>query len=101
MKDIGTMVTMMVLAGFLAGSAIAKDRIMAKDELSNANYRHMKFPAITEQTLAGNHPQLQDSSSADMIDFYGPCDESPTGMEQVVQQKVKARLHRLSPSDQS
>lgn len=40
-----------------------------------------------EKTLSGNNPQLKDSSSGDVIDFYGPCDESPTGADQVKDQQ--------------
>ena len=89
MKHIGTTLSMLVLAGSLAGTAMAaNDGILVKDQDSE-NYCHMKFPAIKEATLAGNSPQLKDSSSGDVIDFYGSCDESPTGKDQVVEQRLQ------------
>jgi hypothetical protein len=73
----------------LAGSAAAADGILLKEEAGNAgaSYCHMKFPAIDENTLAKKSPQLKPSESGDVIDFYGACDESPTGMDQVMDQR--------------
>jgi hypothetical protein len=89
MKHIGTTLSMLVLAGSLAGTAMAaNDGILVKEQ-GGENYCHMKFPAIKEATLAGNNPELKDSSSGDVIDFYGPCDESPTGKDQVTEQKLQ------------
>jgi len=87
MKRIGTMVSMLVLAGSLTGSAMAaNDGVLVKEEVGE-NYCHMKFPAIRPSTLATNHPTLKGSTTGDTIDFYGPCDESPTGPDQVQAQK--------------
>lgn len=98
MKRIGTTLSMLVLAGSLAGSTMAADDgLLLKEQFSADNYCHMKFPAIKERTLAGNNPELKDSSSADVIDFYGPCDESPTGKDQVAAQRLEEHLHRWSP----
>ena len=47
----------------------------------------MKFPAIRPTTLDTDHPQLKRPDTGDVIDFYGACDESPTGMDQVISQK--------------
>lgn len=97
MKRIGATLSILVLAGSLAGSAIAaEDGFLLKERASNSsNYCHMKFPAIKEGTLAGKHPQLKDASSGDIIDFYGPCDESPTGQHQILAQR--AYEERTSP----
>lgn len=97
MKRIGTTLSILALAGSLAGSAIAADGILLKEQTTN-NYCHMKFPAIKERTLAGNNPELKDASSGDVIDFYGPCDESPTGKDQVTAQRFQDR-HPGSPYD--
>lgn len=96
MKRIGTMVSVMVLAGSLAGSVFAADGFLLKERASADNYCHMKFPAIKERTLAGNNPELKDASSGDVIDFYGSCDESPTGKDQVAAQRLQDR-HPWSP----
>ncbi len=85
-KRIGTIASILVLASSLAGSAAATDGILLKDEAGKAgeNYCHMKFPAIDENTLAENRPQLK---PPDVIDFYGACDEIPTGKDQVMAQR--------------
>lgn len=87
MKRIGATVSMLVLAGTMAGSAMAaNDGVLVKEE-AGGNYCHMKFPAIRPSTLATNQPQLKGSTTGDVIDFNGPCDESPTGSDQVQAQK--------------
>jgi hypothetical protein len=46
--------------------------------------------------LASNNPQLKDSSTGDVVDFYGSCDESPTGADQVTAQKQAAERNDYS-----
>jgi hypothetical protein len=53
------------------------------------NYCHMKFPAIREETLGGNHPILKDADSEDIIAFYGPCDHDPLGKDEVQAQLMQ------------
>ena len=67
----------------------ADDGILLKVRAGNTNYCHMKFPAIREDTLSWDRPVLQSSSSGDIIDFYGPCDYDPTGIEAVQTQKLE------------
>ena len=76
------------------GAGIA--RAMADEEtipdvsatpLSAENYCHLQFPAISPDTLGTDHPQLEDPSSGDIIDFYGPCDHNPLGKDEVEQQE--------------
>ena len=92
MKRIGTTLSMLVLAGSLAGSAMAaNDGVLVKDEAGD-NYCHMKFPAIREDTLGWKTPVLKDSSTGDIVDFSGPCDESPTGKDQVAAQRLQDEI---------
>ena len=91
MTRIGPMVLAMVLVGALAGSAIAADGVLVKEE-GGENYCHMKFPAMRQRTLASDQPQLKRSDTGDVIDFYGPCDESPTGNDQVISQKQEEQF---------
>jgi hypothetical protein len=90
---------MKIATSFLAGvlfigslgainNAIAEDGILSKDELTPNSYCHEKFPAMHRGTLGDDQPTLKDSGTGDVIDFYGPCDESPTGKDQVWQQKL-------------
>jgi hypothetical protein len=89
MKRIGTIASMLVLAGSLAGSVMAADGILLKEQAgeNGENYCHMKFSAMDENTLSSDHPRLKLSDTGDFIDFYGPCDESPTGKDQVEEQR--------------
>ena len=95
MKRIGIAASILVLAGSLAHSAIAADdRLIVKEQLSDDDsYCHMRFRAIDEGTLASKRPQLKDASSGDVVDFYGPCDESPTGEDQVRMQRLEEAWH--------
>lgn len=46
------------------------------------DYCHLQFPAMEEGTIGTNNPQLKDWSSGDIVDYYGPCDHSPTGKDE-------------------
>jgi hypothetical protein len=93
MTRIGPMVSAVFLFGSLAGSALAVDGVLLKDQASESeNYCHMKFPAIRPSTLDTDHPQLKRSNTGDVIDYYGACDESPTGTDQVIQQKQDEQI---------
>jgi hypothetical protein len=91
---------MKITTAFLAGllliatlgegnTALAADGVILKQELTPGSYCHLKFPAIREETLAGNHPVLTDPSEGDIVDFYGPCNEDPLGKDQVLQQRIE------------
>jgi hypothetical protein len=78
----------------VVNTATGADGILSKDELTRGSYCHEKFPAMRQSTLANNNPTLKDSSTGDVIDFYGPCDENPVGKDQVQAQKIENE-HRL------
>jgi hypothetical protein len=69
----------------------AQDGIPLKVRAGDTNYCHMRFPAIREDTLKWDRPVLMDSSTGDIIDFYGPCDYDPTGKQAVLDQKYWRR----------
>ena len=50
------------------------------------SYCHMQFPPIREDTLSWERPVL-DSTSGNIIDFYGPCDHDPLGLDEVRSQR--------------
>jgi hypothetical protein len=88
MKKAGSAITAVVLASTLVGSAYAMDNnhdVSSSDRADS--YCHMKFPAIRPRTLAAGEPQTKSTTSGDVIDYYGACDENPTGQDQVVEQK--------------
>ena len=57
----------------------AAEGIISKAPDSSGIYCNLKFPAIKEDTLTSNRPQLKDPSEGDIVDFYGPCDHDPLG----------------------
>ena len=69
----------------------SRQGILLKEEDVPSSYCHMKFPAITEDTLPEDHPVL---SQTDIIDFYGPCNEDPLGQDQVQDQRLRSSDRR-------
>jgi hypothetical protein len=90
-----------VLAGLLflsslgvVNSAIAEDDgIISKQEYTPGSYCHEKFRAMQPSTLDTDNPTLKSSGSGDVVDFYGSCDESPVGQDQIQEQRMDAQ-HR-------
>jgi hypothetical protein len=70
-------------------NVIAEDGMLSKDQLNAGSYCHEKFPAIRQSTLGDDQPALKDSSTGDVIDFYGPCNENPVGKDQVQTQRLE------------
>lgn len=85
--------TVAMLSGLLTGSALGADGILLKQKDTPGSYCHMKFPAIRPKTLDTNHPELKQPDTGDVIDYYGPCDESPTGKDQVTEQRQEEQRH--------
>ncbi len=92
MKRVKLLLSFVVLTAAVGwGSArlSAQEGILFKLELGpGTNYCHLQFPAIREDTLNTGRPVLQDPATGEIIDFYGPCDESPVGQDQVNAQRL-------------
>ena len=88
MKPIGTTLSILVLAGGLASGVSAADNYALKEQTAS-NYCHMKFPAISERTLFTNHPRPKSATAADVIDYYGSCDESATSKDEIATQRLE------------
>jgi hypothetical protein len=102
MKHIESLLSAVLFAGFMGvtGTALAQDDVVSKQELTPDSYCHMQFPAMHRSSLAGDQPELKSESAGDVIDFYGPCDESPTGNDQVQSQRLEEQ-HRFFDSHAS
>ena len=72
-------------------NAAADDGVLLEQEVTPGSYCHEKFPAIRGSTLAGNDPEL--NPTGDIIDFYGPCGEKPTGNDQTQSQRIENQHH--------
>jgi hypothetical protein len=89
MKIATTCLTGLLLIGSVVTSATAMasdDGLLLKE--GSEGYCHMKFRAMEPRTLGSDNPAPKSANSGDVIDFYGPCDESATGENQVRQQKI-------------
>ena len=73
--------------------AFAADGVIEKDPFVAGSYCHQKFQAMTSQSLATDEPALK--NSADVVDFYGDCNETPVGQDQVQEQKLELQ-HRFT-----
>jgi hypothetical protein len=95
-KNFKSNLSILLVVGVLgtSGAALAADGVLLKEDIASDSYCHTQFPAIRESTLGDDQPQLKDSSTGDVIDFYGPCDEDPLGKDQVHDQRIENQ-HRL------
>jgi hypothetical protein len=76
----------LLVGGFVAaGNA---DVLSKTESTPGNNYCHLRFTAITADSLVTNHPISKGPDSGDIIDFYGPCNENPVGQDQVSAQKL-------------
>ena len=75
-------------------TAFGADGILLQQPLApGSRYRHMKLPAIRGDTLNWQQPVVKNSNSGDIVDFYGPCSESPGGEDQVDVQRSTHQAH--------
>lgn len=88
---LGAVLFTSVMGGAMS-NAIAQEGVLSKDELTTGNYCHQKFTPMTTQSLDSENPTL--TNSGNIIDYYGPCDESPVGEDQIQEQKLQAQ-HRF------
>jgi hypothetical protein len=79
-------------AALLIGGFVAASDADVVSKAESTNYCHLRFPAITDESLGTDHPVLKGSDAGDIIDFYGPCDENPVGQDQVAAQKLDQQL---------
>jgi hypothetical protein len=99
MKNLKSKLSVLLAVGVLGASGIAlsADDAVVEGALTPGSYCHEKFPAIRSRTLSDNQPQLKDSSTGDVVDYYGPCGEDPTGKDQIASQKLEHQ-HQMAGS---
>jgi hypothetical protein len=96
MKIVTSFLTGFLLIGSLGAvnTVIAADGDIEKVPLTADSYCHEKFTAIEGRTLGTNDPTLKSGSTGDVIDYYGPCGETPTGKDQQQEQELDQQ-HRF------
>jgi hypothetical protein len=63
------------------GTTAKADDLVVRTPLEISGYCHMQFAPMRQDTLSWIQPVL-DESAGNVIDFYGPCDHDPTGVEE-------------------
>ena len=87
-------------AGWLNSVPIlAADGVISRVPMAGTNYCRLRFPAIREDTLFSSRPQLKDPKDGDLVDFYGPCDYDPLGIEEIRRQRADVRRDRRNNDD--
>ena len=97
MKIVTSFLAALLLAGSLGASNTfaAAEGVISNATLTPGSYCHLRFPAITENTLSSDRPVLDDVSNDNIVDFYGPCNEDPRGVDQIQHQGLEAQ-HRFA-----
>jgi hypothetical protein len=73
--------------------SVGAEELISSVPADMTNYCHLKFPAMREDSLSWERPVL-DSTSGSIVDFYGPCDYDPLGVDEIrVQRRVILRGH--------
>ena len=67
---------------FFGVATVGADELVVKVPADVGAYCHMKFAPILENTLAWERPIL-DEGADKSVDFYGPCDYDPTGIDAI------------------
>lgn len=95
-------ITTSFLAAVLLASSIgassafaAAPGVISNTALTEGSYCHLTFPAIREETLSSDRPVLKEPSEGDIIDFYGPCDHDPLGMDEIWSQRLQRRRDEI------
>ena len=95
MKIANTFLASLFLVGSLGAinSAVAADGVMQKVPLNANSYCHQKFVSVDREVAGKNDPDLNNSGVGEIVDFYGPCSETPTGKDQQLQLRLDEGRH--------
>jgi hypothetical protein len=73
---------------FWSVPAVEANQLAATEVIDlGAGYCHMKFAPMNEATLSWDRPELN-ADAEKSIDFYGPCDNDPTGPAELRAQRA-------------
>jgi hypothetical protein len=76
---------------FCGVSSVEAEEMVSSVPTDITDYCHLQFPAMREDSLSWERPVL-DSTTGNIIDFYGPCDYDPTGVDEIRAQR-RVLLH--------
>src|SRR4029453_1804019 len=91
MKNLKANLSMLLVVGVLGTSGVAQaaDGVEVEGQLAPGSYCHEKFPAMTERSLGDNQPELKQSTTGNVIDYYGRGDKDPTGKDEIATQRLE------------
>ena len=86
-KNISLMMNLLLASTLFWGMPLASGEELNSDEISTVHaelpsYCHITSPAMREDSLGWAHPVFEDSA-VNAVDFYGPCDYDPLGIDAV------------------
>ena len=61
---------------------------LIKEEFVPDSFCPMEIMALTTQGFAGQQPVPKSPNSDEVIDYYGPCSETPVGQDQADSQRL-------------
>jgi hypothetical protein len=93
MKTAKFFFAVLVLSAIVVGTytpASAKEipGLVSKDGFVPQSYCPMQIGASTPESLLGEQPVLKRPNSGELIDYYGPCGETPDGQDQPDTQRL-------------
>lgn len=71
-----------IVATHTPASADEIPGLVLNEESAACSYCCREIMAQTTQSLAGQQPLLKRPNSGEVIDYYGPCGETPDGQDQ-------------------
>ena len=87
-KNISLMINLLLASTLFWGVPLAYGEELNSEETISTvpaelpSYCHIASPAMREDSLGWAHPVFEDSA-VNAVDFYGPCDYDPLGIEQL------------------
>ena len=71
-----------VVATYTPVSASEIPGLLFKEEIGSDSFCRMEIMALTTQSFAGQQLISKRPNSDEVIDYYGPCSETPVGQDQ-------------------
>ena len=71
-----------IVATYTPASAKEIPGLVSKDEGVPESYCSMQIRTSTPESFLGEQPALKHPNSGELIDYYGPCGETPVGQDQ-------------------
>ena len=96
-KNISLLINLLLTSTLFWGVPLAYGEELDSEEMISTvpgelpAYCHIQSPAMREDSLSSTHPVFDDST-VNAVDFYGPCDYDPLGIDAVkTEQRIRLR----------